>query len=177
MEITAASVYDLKAYKALVHSGMSKKRNPKKQFVFMTIIIIAALVFVVLDMIFNGFSDRSWLYLLLIVFSLFLYNFSYFIIPRIHYKNSGKLMNINNNYTFTDDEIRMTSISMDFNATGSLKYYSIYQAVETHDYLFIYPQKGTAYIIDKSTISNGTIEDIKKAVSAAVPGKYIIYNY
>jgi len=172
MEITASSVNNLKAYNTLVRSGMSKKWNPKKQFAIITIGLIIALVFFVLDMVFNGITNRSWLYLAFIIFAAVIYYLCYFIFPRFQYKTAG---GANYKFTFTDDEIHITSNTYD--ETDILKYRSLFQAVETHEYLFIYMYKSFAYIIDKNTISNGTIEDIKKTISAAVPGRYITYNY
>ena len=99
----------------------------------------------------------------------------YWGVPKMRYKALGKLQNLENEYIFGDETIKIINKSEEFNAEGEIKYSLIPKVMETPKYIFIYQNMRSVYIIEKSTITNGTIEDIRAKLAQYVPQKkYII---
>ena len=48
------------------------------------------------------------------------------------------------------------------------------KAIETLDYLFIFQTRNQTFIVDKSTIVNGTIDDIRAKLIQYPHTKYIV---
>ena len=68
---------------------------------------------------------------------------------------------ITNTFTFTDDTLEIVSKSDSIDSTGSIKYHALVKAIEDNDYIYIYPNKLTAYVVDKSTLEGGTAEELR----------------
>lgn len=79
------------------------------------------------------------------------------------FKLLGKFQGAVNYYLFRDNDFTCSSTTLDgaYHSNAVIYYSFPVKAIETTDYLFIYIQKNRAYIIDKRTIENGTIDDIR----------------
>lgn len=177
MKITASAVYDLKTVKSFSRMLFTKKANPKKLFIMLGVLDFTFLIFSVMGMLVFGFSQLMLDIIFMSALLAFLFYFMYFISPKISYKSIAKLKNVKNNYIFTDDEMSVTTNSDDFQGSSVLKYSVLCRAKETNKYLYIYQTKAQAFIVDKSTIAGGTIEELRARLTSVLGKKYIICNY
>lgn len=175
MNITATCKYDLKAYQALTRLSMFKKSNPKKQFIFL--FALETLLFLI--MIWESFWVEGIMLLSIISYFLmtFLLFFGYFILPKIQYKASYKMADIEAEFTFTDTQLRISTKGASYEGTAQLDYSVLFKVMETGTYLFLFERKSVAYIVEKATLTGGTIEELRTALSSVLGKNYIICNY
>lgn len=177
MKIKAASTYDLKAYKAFIWVQMFKRKNPK-HFMILYLSSIAVLsAIIIAEIILLQNSILLWCCLGVLLLLAFSICFQYFFMPKISYKQAAKLANANNEFTFTENTLYISSSKDNYNASASIDYSMFFKVMETSEYFFIFQNKQQACIADKSTIQNGTAEDIRRAVSYAIGKNYILCNY
>lgn len=183
MEIKASCTYDFKAVKALVHSGIYKKSNPKTRFILTVVFLLITVVLSILNLIFSETTEdntgNTTIWIIMVVAAIFtiLSFYMYFILPKIQYKSLHKLGNLENIYTFNENGFTCVSSNSDYNGSSTIKYSVIFKIVETSKYMFIYRDKAQAFVIDKSTFESGTPEDIRRLLKNYLGNKYIICNY
>ena len=190
MEIQASSKFDYESMKALTHVTFYGKRNPKNIFIIISVfvgiipLLPAVLAFLCvgyfsLDLMAYMYTDSDFLFEIVFVAVLLeLFNcFMYFWAPKIQFRNLKKMQNIQNDFIFYDDYIKVTSVNAEYNGEGEIQYSLLLKVMETSKYLFVYPAAGQAYIIDKSTITNGTLEELQDKFKQLLNKKYIVCKY
>ncbi|MBR4863939.1 MAG: YcxB family protein [Oscillospiraceae bacterium] len=177
MEIKAKCKYDFDSVKALTHLTMYKKADPKKRLIFWSAAFLILSIIIILEIV--AFSMDTILLILLGVNILFLFLifFWYFIIPRIQYKSLAKMQNVENEYMFGDNVLKVFSKSQEYNGEAQIEYSFFVKVYETTKYLFLYKTNNQVFVVDKSTIEGGTVEEIRNKLSAFVKDKYIICKY
>ncbi|MBR6407905.1 MAG: YcxB family protein [Clostridia bacterium] len=177
MQVKASSVYDLKACKALNHAIMFGKSDPKTQLITISVLAAAAVLGAAAAMIVFGSDLVLWacITVLVVLYSLFLC--IYFMAPRISYKNISRMGGAQNRFVFTDDCLCVSSGSDSFQSSSRMNYSVFLKAMETSDYLFIFQDKMRAIIVDKSTVTDGAPDDIRRALSNTAGLRYIVCNY
>ena len=177
MEIKASSIYDLKATKAAWRAGVYKKKNPEKSF--RTYIILASLMVAasVLYLILVEQVIIMWVLSGLLIFFSVMLSLLYFLAPVHMYKNSGTLADMRKYFVFRDHEVFVQSSGEMYQGESTVQYSLLFKAMETGAYFFLYLTKTQLYIVDKSTLEGGSAEDIRKAMSAVLGGKYIVCDY
>jgi len=83
--------------------------------------------------------------------------------------NNKRMINVEEEYEFDDDSVKVTTFLLDEEiASSDVKYGTLQKVVENRDYIFIYINKSNVHIIDKSQISQkdcqGVIENISKVM-------------
>ena len=101
----------------------------------------------------------------------------YFLLPKIRYNSLAKMKDIINEYTFCDEVLIITTKGAEYNGESEIKYSLIVKVYETTKYLFIFQNKSQVYVVDKSTIIVGTVDEIRVKIKDAISGKYIVCNY
>lgn len=176
MEIKAKCVFDYKSMKALTFSTMYKRIPPKIAFNF-TNITAVLLALLVLNMMLCFGIDTQSVYLLVLPAVIFLLNsYLYLIFPKIQYAALHQMKNVVNTYIFCDNVIKITSKGEMYEGEAELKYPMIPRIVENAEYMFIYQSKNQVFIVDKSTITNGTVDDLRKKLRSFVK-KYTVLTY
>lgn len=177
MKIKAKCTYDYNAVRALIHVTMFKKNNPKTQYIG-TAVYCAVMLAAVLSIGFVFGWKKSLFILLavdLIIFAIC--NYSYFLLPKIAYKNISSFAGIENEYIFLDDVFKTFSKTSEYNGEAELKYSLVPKVIENSRYFFIYQDKAQAYVVDKSAFEGGTAEELRRALQPKINGKYIICKY
>lgn len=179
MEIKASSVYDIKSMKALVHLGIYKKKNPVLSYWIWTII---ALTLISIFVIFRDFLLDSTYSILLISLLAFLtvmtsFSYSYFILPIISYRSMKKLAGIRVDFVFSEDSMYVHSDSDIHKTDSTMKYEALVKVMETEARLFLFQTKSQAFVVDKSTLEGGSIEDLRKVLMAVMGKKYVVCKY
>ena len=103
--------------------------------------------------------------------------FLYFIMPKIQFNALRQMKNIENQYIFSDDIITVTSKNENYTGETQLNYSIICKVIENSKYVYIFHNKNQVFMVDKSSIENGTMEDIKAKILPFVKDKYIICKY
>jgi len=177
MEIKATSTYDLKTLKAFVRLNMFRKANPKKRMIIWGIIALLLTILIIAELITFGNSSGLLISLIVLWFAIGWYCYIYFLLPKIRYKATCKFADLKNNFIFTENQFEVFSNSDSYNGSCNMEYSMIFKVMETSEYIFIYQNKLQAYIVDKSTLEGGTIEQLRNLIINIIGKKYIICNY
>lgn len=177
MKVKAIGKLDFEATKALVHLCIYRKNEPKKRMIFWTIVYMFLISVILFELFLFGMDTDSIALLLCAIFILGLQYYLYFFLPKIHYNSLAGMKDMTNIYTFTDETIHIISNETEYSGQCEIKYSLIVNAFETKKYLFLYQNKSQVFIVDKSTINDGAIDDIKSKLISSISGKYIICNY
>ena len=176
MEIRAKCKSNFESIRALTYLSLSKKANPKKRFLTWSIISGVLAVIIVLEMII--FSDAMFIELLCVAVVLFLLEcYLYLILPKIRYKALAKMKDAENEYVFCDNVLKTFTKSKEYNGEAEIEYSLFVKVYETSGYLFLYQTNNQVFVVDKSTVEGGTIEEIRNKLSFYVKDKYIICKY
>ena len=177
MEIYAKCKFDYESIRALTYASMYRRVKPKTAFVTMMILGSITLGLEVYNGICWGVEYISIISLILAILLVGLSLFMYWGFPKLQYKALGKMKNVENEYIFCDEIIKVSSKSEEYNGEGELKYSMIPKVTETSKYLLIYQSKNQAFLIEKATITNGTIDDIREKLTQYVKKKYIVCRF
>ena len=176
MEIKAKCKFDFDSIRALTHLSLFKKANPKKRFLTWSIISAILAVVIIFEII--VFSDAMLIELLCVAGVLFLLEcYLYFLLPKIRYKALAKMKDAENEYIFCDNVLKTFTKSQEYNGEAEIEYSLFEKVYETTNYLFLYQTNNQVFIVDKSTIEGGTVEEIRNKLSAFVKNKYIVCKY
>jgi len=176
MDVKARFTFTRESMRELVHFSMFKKADPKKRMITWSIIYAVLMLIVILTM---GLipDSQGWYYLLVIGLVLLLEYYLYFVFPVLQYNALGKLKETVNDYTFNDDTMKVSSQNPVYAGESELQYDMFWKAYETSKNFFLYQTKNQVFVVDKSTITGGTAEDIRSKLSEALKEKYIICRY
>lgn len=177
MNIKAKCVYDYETCRAVAHIASYKKANPKKTVIMRFIFVLA---FVALDLYVMNMSEISfvnYMYLACGAFIILLDLFMYFIMPVVQYKSMSKMKDLENSYIFYDDEFTAACNSEEYSGQAAVKYSLLIKVMETKKYFFLYENKRQIFVVDKTTLENGTAEEMREKISAVVRKKYIVCKY
>lgn len=136
----------------------------------MTAIIVSGLII---------FGNSIFLVILLAVFVIviLLQIYMYFGLPKIRYKSVDKFVNLQNNFIFTEKNMIVSSDMGDYSGTTNIEYSILFKVMETSEYFFVFIQKQQVFLVDKSTVQGGTIEDVREVIKNALGKQYIICKY
>lgn len=163
MEIKASSVYDKKTIADFTRHSI-KKLTP------LYIIISAIFVFLFVIDLYNiivFYAPVSVLVVHLLIFILFSL-YLYVLIPNLNYKRQKTMTDTVNEYTFYDTKLVAISTSKGMTGTSEIEYSSLNKVFETKEYIYIYIAKEKALIINKSTITNGSVDEIHDAITSQI---------
>ena len=178
MEIRAKCKCDYDSVKALARLAMFRKADPKKRLKFYTIIYAILFVVIILEIIAFDVADTILFVLLGVEITVLLFLwFGYFIVPKMRFKSMAKMKNTENQYIFCDNVLKVFTKSQDYNGEAEIEYSFFVRVYETTKYLFIFQTCNQVLVVDKSTIEEGTAEDIRNKLSSYVKDKYIICKY
>lgn len=175
MEVYAKSKFDYETIKELAHATSYRLLKPKAHGIFMVVCTSIILLLNIHMWLAYGLDSFNITTLILIFVCDAGSVYIYWGLPKMRYKALGKLQNLENEFIFGDETIKIINKSEEFNAEGEIKYSLVPKVMETPKYIFIYQNLRSVFIIDKATITNGTIDDIRAKLVQYVPQKkYII---
>ncbi len=163
MEIKASSVYDKKTI--VSYTKQSIKRL-KPLYIILYALIGFLFVVNLYGVIALNESKTSLLFPVLIgaFFVLYIYVF----LPKFNYKMQKTKTDAVNEYTLYDTKFVVISTAKGITGTSEVEYSTLNRVLETKDYIFLYIAKEKAMIIDKSTVTNGSIEEIRSAIISQI---------
>ncbi|MBE7064399.1 MAG: hypothetical protein E7384_01085 [Ruminococcaceae bacterium] len=176
MEIKATSKFDYETMRDYVRFSAVPKSDAKKHMIFNIFSSVAAIVVIIFVMFLFGISKTMLVLLIGIIIMFGISLFMYYVMPKIQYNSLGKMQNVENEFTFYDDYLRATSNTDGINGESKMKYCMIEKVIEKPRYIYIYQNKRQAFIVDKTTITGGTVEDIRNLLMPILQDKYYCYN-
>ncbi len=163
MEIKASSVYDKKTIIAYTKQSM-KRFKP----LYIILYILFGFMFIVnLYDIIALDASISVLIAPIFICAFFLLCI-YVFLPKFNYKMQKTTTDTVNEYTFYDTKLVAISTAKGITGTSEVEYSTLNRVLETKDYIYMYIAKDKAMIIDKSTITNGSIEEIRYAITSQI---------
>lgn len=178
MEIKASGKNDREAIKALVNIQQYKKSNPKTAFAA-RLIVFGSFILILWAYVLFSRAGRDIMGIVVAVTVIFaLWLLVVLFAPSLAYKRNGKYADAVNHFTFTDDSVRIEGRGEGFSNENVFSYDSFDRVYETSQYIVIYINKLSAYIVDKNTIASEDREPLGNKLSSAVgKKKYIICKY
>lgn len=177
MQIQATGKLDYATVQALTRLAMFKKADPKKRMIFWTVIYAFLVGIVLLESIVFGPQPLLYMVLGISVAVLLLEYFWFFCLPKLRYNALAHMKDIINEYTFEDDQICAISKGTDYIGDVTIRYALLVKVMETSQYLFIFQNHSQVLPLDKSTVTGGTVEELRSKLSAYLGKKYIICKY
>ncbi len=177
MEIKAKCKYDKEVVKSLLHLSLYKKSNPNKSFVFRSVTCCFPILFGICYYSNFRFTFIPITYIVCGLIAIVCNFFMHFIVPKIQYKSLAKMKNVENEYIFCDDVFKSFTKNNEYTGSAEIEYSLFVKVYETSKYFFLYQTQNQVFIVDKSTIENGTADDIKNKLLSYVKDKYIVCQY
>lgn len=178
MEITAKSKFDRKTITALTRLGISRKHNPKKHFLLFSFLYGCVFLYVLLMKLWLQEHFHNALPILAFCAGAYtLILFGYFVTPRLQYKALGKLQELEQNYTFTENSFSVTSDNPLYQGKSDISYSLLFKVMDTENYLFLYQTKRQVFVVDKSTLNQFEADQLRAWMAPVLGKKYIVCNY
>ncbi len=177
MEIKAKCKYDFKTCKAMAHVYSYKKKNPLKTMIlhFILAFVLAVLNFILIRLT-GGEAINTVAFvccLLIVVLELTMY----FLMPRLQYNSMSKMKDMANDYIFRDEDFTATTDSEEYKGDSVVRYSLLEKVMETSEYFFLFQNKRSVFLVDKTTFEEGTAQELRKKLFPILGKKYIICKY
>lgn len=166
MEIKASSKYDWETFKSFYVFSLSKKhRWPSIVLVVVFLLLLAMYVFEAV----NGTFSADLLPSMAMFITLYIaMGFVRFVLPKIQYNKNKLIHGIENIITFGEQKFEINQNGDNATGTASISYDAIQKIYETKEYIYIYISLQQAHIVDKATITGGSLNDLRALLSNAV---------
>ena len=152
------------------------KGNPKTIFVASLAGVSILAVICLLEILLFSNNDFAILFTVLLLLG-FLDIYFYYILPRIKYNAMSKLQNAETEFVFYDNSMKVFTTGAGLAGQSEIQYSLIVKAYETSKYIFIFQTKSSVFVVDKSTVTDGTPEDIRNRLHAFLGANYYICKY
>lgn len=177
MEIKAKCKFNINSIRALAHLATFKKVNPKKAVITRTVLCVVLLFIIIAELVVFEFNVIPIVLIAVDILVIAIDYFMYFLLPRIQYKALAKMKNAENEYVFYDNVLKVFTNGQEYNGEAEIEYSLFVKVYETSKYLFLYQTSNQVFIVDKSTVESGTVEEIRNKLSIFVKDKYFICKY
>lgn len=177
MEIRAKCKFDRNTIRALTHLTVFKKANPKKRVITRTVLCVILLLVIIVELVFFKFDIIPIVLIAVDILVIAVDCFMYFLLPKIQYKALAKMKDAENEYIFCDNVVKTFTKGQEYKGEAEIEYSLFVKVYETTKYMFLYQTNNQVFIVDKSTVEGGTVEDIRNKLSICAKGKYIVCNY
>ena len=176
MNINAMGTLNIEAVKTLCRTSTYRKNNPKIDFPVFLSLCAVVLAWSVFENITTENPVYRWCSLCMgLIILLMVY--MYFIFPYIQYRSLSKLKDAVNTYTFFDDNFKVVGKTPGNFGESEIAYTMVERVIESTKYFFIFHTKNQAFVVEKSTFSGGTPEELRDKLSVLLGKKYYINKY
>ncbi|MBQ1989260.1 MAG: YcxB family protein [Clostridia bacterium] len=178
MEIRAKCKFNKDSIRALAHLATFKKSDPKKTVIIRSTLCVVLLLVIIAELVVFEFDIIIPIVLIVVdILVIAIDCFMYFLLPRMQNKALAKMKNAQNEYVFCDNILKAFTKSDEYSGEAEIEYSLFVKVYETSKYLFFYQTNNQVFIVDKSTIEGGTVEEIRNKLSAFIKDKYILCKY
>ena len=177
MQIKASCRYNIEVLKALVCYTLFKKAAPKKGLILWTIFCVVISAVQIFEIFALEHNLIAYITLALVVFYLAFVYFCYFAVPKIRYKAMSVPKELEIEYAFYDDRLEIFTAKDGKIYLKEIAYSSLVKVAETSKYWFLYFDGKRTYLVDKSTLEHGKVDDIRLRLGVFVGKKYYLCEY
>ena len=170
MEIKASSKYDWETVKAL--NNFYYLNRMRVIFVLFIVCFVLNSVIQIESLIVNGEMAHDHLSnLIYLSFLVFAFLFIIFVLPKIKYNNNKYSKDSKNEFVFTSENIKLTQTHELHNSENELSYNAIWRIYESKKFIYMHIGRRQTYIVDKSTVTGGTVEDLRMLLISKIGAK------
>ena len=179
MHITASSTYDRETVREMSRFMMfrNRRQNPRRRIIMWTVLFCALMGTLIAEMVLWGFSAFTLVLVLLCAGILLWEWFFYLRLPDIQYKNAGKMADARNEFVFTETRMKASSTADEYSGSAEMEYDALYKIYETGEYFFLFLNKRQCYVVNKATVRDGTVEELRSVLTEAVGNRYVRCKY
>lgn len=177
MQIKAKCRYTVDVLQALVSFALFKRAAPKKGMILWTAFCMVFLVFDVIEIIAFDLPFFTYAGLIFTVVYLGFMYFCYFAVPKIRYKAMSVPEVLEIEYAFYDDRIEIFTAKAGKIYIKEIAYSKLTKVAETSKYWFLYFEGKRTYLVDKRTLENGKVDDVRLRLGVFVGNKYYLCEY
>ena len=157
MPIHITTVYTKERLRAFINYSAASKKLFWSIMVVCTVLMVALLVFAATWNILSTSLIMCAFYLVLIDL---IYLFAFLILPRITLKKS-KQLNTVIEYAFAENSFEMHAHSDYMDDTSTIKYTALHKAAKKGSFLYLYPNRTQAFIVDLTSVSEEQVAILK----------------
>lgn len=172
MEIKASSTFDYDTMKKFCRFAYFKRG---RFWVMMSLLLIMAIpVYIIsLNYIINYlyYGYLPLMIVITVIIVLYIIN-CLFIAPKLVYKRLGKYKDLRNDFVFKDESFVVSSECEGYSGNDEQTYSTLDRAYETSDFYYLFRTSSQSFAVDKSTVENGTCEEISRVLSEALGKKF-----
>ena len=177
MEVKAKCVYDYESIKALTYLLVYKGKEPTKRFIMLNVWYGFLFFITILMFVNSGMNIYNIITFSVLVFCICIIYRIHYSSPKKRYNALCKMRDIEQNYIFCDEVIKISLDSEYYKGEAELKYSMIPKIMETSKFFFIYRDNTNIYIVDKTTISGGTQKEIREKFKEVLKDNYKVCKY
>lgn len=172
MEIRASTVYTLKERNIFSNLNVKTGKNPKNRMRNLWLLSAGLILAAVFGLFAFEADLLMWAAILIIlVEDLILYVIRVWG-PKKAYQREGS---IKSDFTFYDDEFEVCIAETGCVTTSRVRYDRILKGIESREYFILYDRENMCRMVDKSTLSDGDIERLRRKFVDVLPkGSYMM---
>ena len=176
MEIKAYTVRNLDAIKHFFYAGVYRGKNPKKHLIKRIILSVILITLAVINYIQS--DGVEWFYLGLFFAGLMLVQILRYVSgPKKHYEALSKMKDEVSEFVFYEDKYQATTKSSLRSVVEEVDYNMLVKVIETSKYIILFLGEATMEVVDKSTVNNGTVDDIRNKLKEYVRTNYLMADF
>ncbi len=138
MEIKAKCKFDKESATALARISTYRKKSPVKTFAVSIVLCLLLAALIACEIIIFGFDKNMGILIAADALLIFFELFRYFCIPMSCIRAIKNLEGAVNEYTFSENELKIVSVSENINGESSIKYSFFIKVFETSRYFFLF---------------------------------------
>ena len=176
MEIKASSKYDWQTIKAFQRFHNFKSNGFKKAFPIIYIVLVSIfLISFILSCVFDSVDSDLITSLILQIVCFLLLWLIYFVLPKVAFNKNKIAKNSENHFVFRDEFFEISGETESYHGSSEVKYDALCKICETKEFFYLYINPRQAYIVEKATVSEDLIADLRQhLLNKSGPKKYKI---
>jgi len=137
-----------------------------------SVVCVLSLVFMGIVQLVFGFDGKITAYILIYTGLMVLYY--YVTSARFQFKQMGALKDALVEFTFREEALRVEHHVEGNEGVSELRYAVLEKIIEAPRYFYFYQTKNQAFVVEKSTFSGGTAEELRQRIQPVLGKKYKI---
>ena len=182
MEIRASSRRDMETAKEFSYVVNFRSTSPLSTVIFLGVAFLttwAVSAFILFKLYSSGRAGAFPAVLIIMVMAfvllLFLYAIlAYFKMPKRQYEFFGYSKDAEISYLFEDDTVTEYENAQNSSGNTTINYATLKKVYESNKRLYIYIDKVHVLIVDKSTITGGSVDELRDKLRDAVGKNYVV---
>ena len=176
MEVKAYNVRNLDSMKHFFYAGVYRGKNPKKHLIKRIILSVILIILAVINYIQS--DGVEWFFFGLIFAILMYANISRYVSgPKKQYEALSKMKDELTEFVFYEDRYQSVTKSSLRSVVEEVDYCMLVKVIETSKYIVLFLGEATMEVVDKSTVNNGTVDDIRNKLKEYVRTNYLMADF